>query len=120
MKSRNIKILVLLHLLLMVNSTSGIFSKMAGNESFLSFKFCLFYGVIILLLGIYAVGWQQIIKKLPLTTAFSNKAVTVVWNMIWGALFFKENITLGKIIGGILVIVGVVVFAKDEKEAADE
>lgn len=62
-------------------------------------------------------GWQQIIKRLPLTTAFANKAVTVVWGIIWGALFFKEPVTIGKIAGAVLVILGVVLYAYADKEA---
>jgi len=109
-----------LHLLLMVYSTSGIFSKTAATAPFLSLKFCLCYGAIIGLLGIYAIGWQQIIKRMPLTTAFANKAVTVVWGIVWGVLFFKEQITIGKVIGAALVILGVVLFAgADEEEAAE-
>ena len=106
----------LLHLLLMVYSTSGIFSKTAAGAPFLSLKFCLCYGGIIGLLGIYAIGWQQIIKRMPLTTAFANKAVTVVWGMVWGVVFFQETITPGKLIGAALVILGVVLYAGADGE----
>ena len=99
---------------------SGICSKMAAGESFLSFKFCLYYAIIIVLLGFYAIGWQQIIKRLPLTTAFANKAVTVVWGIIWGAVFFHESITVGKIIGAALVITGVVIYARADEDIKDE
>ena len=70
----------------------------------------------ILLLGVYAIAWQQIIKVLPLTTAFANKAVTVVWGLIWGMLFFGERLTAGKLIGALLVIVGVALFGMAEGE----
>lgn len=120
MDKSKIKTLVLLHLLLMVYSMSGICSKMASRQNFLSGKFCFYYGLIILLLGFYAVGWQQIIKRLPLTMAFANKAVTVVWGLVWGCLFFHESITLGKVIGVVLVIVGVIIFAKADEECCDE
>ena len=82
--------------------------------------FCLYYAIIILLLGFYAIGWQQIIKRLPLTTAFANKAVTVVWGIIWGAVFFQEKVTIGKVIGAILVILGVVVYANADGKVKDE
>ena len=111
-----IKTFFLLHVLLMLYASGGIFSKMAGAELFLSWKFCLYYGVILVLLGIYAIGWQQIIKRLPLTTAFANKAVTIVWGLVWGAVFYQEEITLGKILGCILVMAGVVIFAKSDEE----
>lgn len=89
-------------------------------EKFLSPHFCLYYAIIILLLGFYAIGWQQIIKRLPLTTAFANKAVTVVWGIIWGAVFFQEKVTIGKVIGAILVILGVVVYANADGKVKDE
>lgn len=118
-KSR-IKVFIVLHMLLMIYSMSGICSKMAAKEEFLSPRFCMFYGCIILLLGLYAIGWQQIIKRLPLTTAFANKAVSVVWGMVWGILIFHENITVGNIIGAVLVISGVVLYAyADDKKEED-
>ena len=86
----------------------------------MSVGFCFYYAIIIILLGFYAIGWQQIIKRLPLTTAFANKAVTVVWGIIWGALFFHESITIGKVVGAALVITGVVIYAKADGEAKDE
>lgn len=108
-------VLPMLHLLLMVYSTSGILSKLAAGVPFLSFQFCFYYGGIIGLLGIYAIGWQQIIKRMNLTTAFANKAVTVVWGIVWGALFFGETITVGKLLGAALVIFGVVLFVRADR-----
>lgn len=120
-KNKRVIILALLHLLLFVYSMSGIFSKLASKESFFSFRFCLYYACIILLLGIYAIGWQQIIKRLPLTTAFANKAITVLWGLMWGVVIFHEKVTAGKLIGVALVIAGVALFALADKEsAADE
>ena len=75
--------------------------------------------MIIFLLGFYAIGWQQIIKRLPLTTAFANKAVTIIWGIIWGLFFFSEPITFGKMAGAVLVVLGVVIFAYSEKESED-
>ena len=116
MDKGKLKTLFFLHIMLMIYSMSGICSKKAAGVDFLSFEFCIYYGLIIFLLGFYAIGWQQIIKRLPLTTAFANKAVTVVWGIIWGAVFFKEGITIGKIIGASLVIAGVVTYAYADKE----
>ncbi len=101
--------------MLMVYSMSGICSKLAAGESFLSARFCIYYAVIIVLLGVYAIGWQQVIKRIPLTTAFANKAVTVVWGIVWGWFFFGESITPGKLIGAGMVIAGVVLFAKSDE-----
>ena len=104
-----------LHTLLLIYSVSTVFSKLASGYSFLSFRFLLCYGVVLLLLGAYAVFWQQIIKKLPLMTAYANKAVTVVWGIIWGALVFREKITWGKALGAVLVIAGVIIYVSGDR-----
>lgn len=92
-------------------SVSGIAAKSASNYEFLSLGFCLCYGFEILILAAYAIAWQQIIRAIPLTTAFANKAVTTAWGLVWGLLFFQEQITIGKLIGVTLVIAGVVLFS---------
>ena len=104
-------VLVALHVLLLFYSLSGIFSKNAAYQPVLSIPFFLLYGGMLAVLFIYAIGWQQIIKRLPLTVAFANKAVTVVWGMIWGVLIFGESINLQMIGGALLVIVGIVLYS---------
>ena len=119
MKRSKFSTLFALHLMLMLYSMSEICSKKAAGENFLSVRFCLYYGTVILLLGVYAIGWQQVIKRIPLTTAFANKAVTVVWGLVWGALFFREAVTPGKLLGAALVIAGVILFERADGEAAE-
>lgn len=119
-KNRTPLVLIALHVLLLVYSFSGIFSKNASAQPFLSPMFCILYAGTIVILGIYAVGWQQIIKRLPLTLAFANKAVTVVWGIVWGALLFGETITWQMVVGGIVVIAGVALFGyADAREQAE-
>ena len=91
---KKIKPFLSLHILLLVYSLGAVCSKMAGKAEFLSIRFFFFYGLVLLNLFVYAIVWQQILKKLPLVTAFANKAVTVIWGMLWGMLIFKEKITL--------------------------
>lgn len=108
------KYIFLLHLLLAVYSMSGIASKHAARQEFLSVPFCLFYGIVVLALFFYAVFWQQLIKKLPLITAYANKAVTVVWGIVWGVLFFDEQLSIMKIIGAAVIVIGVYIVVSGE------
>ena len=80
---------------------------MAGKSEFLSIRFFFFYGLVLLNLFVYAIVWQQILKKLPLVTAFANKAVTVIWGMLWGMLIFKEKITGWNVLGAAIIMVGI-------------
>lgn len=119
MDKHKLRVLLGLHVLLMLYSCSGILSKLASGFPFLSLGFIGCYAGIIVLLGIYAVFWQQVIKRLPLTVAFANKAVTVVWGLVWGVLFFSEEITLMKLIGALIVLIGVVLYVTDSEEGAN-
>ena len=62
------KTMLALHILLAVYSVGNVFSKLAADVPFLSPRFILYYGIVLLILGIYAIGWQQVIKRMPLTT----------------------------------------------------
>ena len=108
------KYLLYLHILLIVYSLSAVCSKLASGTEFLSFSFCLLYGIVLFLLALYAILWQQIIKHLPLTFAYANKAVTVVWGILWGQLLFGESITPGKVLGAVFVICGIVLYAMND------
>ena len=89
----SLKIYFVLHALMALFSLSPVCSKLAGQQDFLSVPFLVFYSLVIVILGVYALAWQQVIKRMPLTTAYANKAVTVVWGMVWGTLLFHETIT---------------------------
>ena len=112
-----------LHILLLVYSSTSFFSKNASMQEFLSPAFFAFYAGMIVVLGIYAVGWQQVIKHLPLTLAFANKAVTVAWGVCWSVFFFHEAITVQMVVGAAIVMVGVALFsyadAKEQEEAKE-
>lgn len=116
MDKSNTKVFLALHLLLLFYSLSSVLSKLAAAQPFLSFRFCLYYGGMFVILVIYALGWQQILKRLPLTVAFANKAVTLVWSMVFGALLFHEQIKLNQLIGCALAVIGVVLFVQPEKD----
>ena len=110
------KVFLALHLLLLLFAGTTVLSKLAAGEAFLSLRFCLFFGGEFVLLGIYALGWQQILKRLPLTVAYTNKAVTLVWSMVFGVLLFHERIQLKQVIGCALAVAGVLLFVKADGE----
>lgn len=108
--------LIALHLMLALYSLSSVCAKLAAGFAFLSPGFVACYGGMVALLGVYAIGWQQVIKRLPLTYAYANKAVTVVWGIVWGVLLFREQASPLKLLGAGVVLAGVVLFSLSEKE----
>lgn len=111
---------LLLHAALLLFSCTGVLSKSAAARPFLSLPFILFYGGMFVVLGIYAVLWQQVLKHLPVTLAYTNKAVTVVWGMLFGMLVFREHISSRQLIGAAVVIAGCVLYVLSDREVGRE
>ena len=113
-----IKWFVFLHIIILMISCSSISSKMAALNM-PSIKGLMFYSITVFILGVYAIAWQQVIKHLPLITAYANKAVTTIWGLIWGYFLFHEKITPLKLIGAAVVIFGVYLVVSGD-ETTDE
>ena len=113
---QQMKTFLLLHVLLFVMSLSGVLSKMASGYPFLSVQFILLYGGMIAILGIYAIGWQRVLKKMDLTVAYANRACTLIYSLVFGALIFHEEITVNKVAGCALAVAGVLLYVSDSKE----
>lgn len=116
--SKKVTDLIILHIMFMLFSLGAVASKTAANSEFLSLRFFFFYGIVLGGLAIYAIVWQQMLKRLPLVTAYANKAVTVAWGIIWGYVFFGEGVTVRKIVGAIIVICGVIIVVMADKDGA--
>lgn len=111
-----IKDILMLQAVFFIYSINSIIAKFASEQESFSFMFIMLYGLEVAVLGVYAVLWQQIIKKFELSVAYANKAVTLIWAMIWGALLFKEQITLPKVGGILLVIAGIIILNSTKEE----
>lgn len=114
---KNLKTYLLLHIILFCFSLSSVCSKMAARQAFLSLNFFFFYGLVLFILFVYAIAWQQVLKRLPLVTVYANKAVTVIWGLILGLVFFQETITIQKIVGAAIIIFGVYLVVSEGGEA---
>lgn len=103
-----------LHFILLIYSVAGIFSKLASGYDFLSYGFIFFYVLVLVVLFVFAIIWQQILKKIPLNTAYANKSIIIIWGILWGRLFFNEMITINKVIGALVIIIGLFLVITDE------
>ena len=100
---------LLLELSVLVYSLSTVAANMASKHPFLSWGYILYFGLDFVILAVYAILWQQIIKKFQLSIAYANKSMTLVWSMLWNFLIFSQGITPGKVAGVLLVMAGVIV-----------
>ncbi|MDD3220916.1 MAG: transporter [Clostridia bacterium] len=114
-KSSKLKAVLLLQAVIVIYSLSTVVAKFASGYEFLSLPFIGFYGLEILFLGIYALLWQQMIKRFELSVAYVNRATTLLWAMVWAALIFKEVVTIKNVLGVVIILIGIVVVNQDEQ-----
>ena len=118
MKGKRVKIaplrLVELQLVVIVYTLSGVVAKFASRFPFLSWEFFLGYGCEILILAIYSLFWQQIIKRFDLSVAYTNRSLALLWSMGWAALIFHEIVTWKNLLGVAVVIFGIWVVNSDD------
>lgn len=93
----------------------GIFTKLASQQVFLSWKYLLAFAGAVAMIGLYAILWQQIIRRIELSTAYMFKGTTIIFTILFAHWLFGEQITWNNIIGAIIIIVGIVLFAYNPK-----
>lgn len=111
-----IKSFLLLQAIFLIYSISSVVAKIASANEVMSLKFILLYITEAAVLGVYAILWQQAIKKVDLSIAYANKAVTLLWALVWSVLLFKETIKPNQIIGILIVMAGIVILNLKEGE----
>ena len=78
------------------------------------------YAGVITSLFVYAIVWQQVLKRMPLVIAFANKVATLFWSFIYGVFLFGEGVRPNMIIGMLIVVAGVFLVISGEKQKKGE
>ena len=61
------------------------------------------------------------IKIFPLSVAYANRAMALLWSAIWAKIIFGEHISVQQMLGIVLVIAGTMIINTDkQEEKADE
>ncbi|MBE5838668.1 transporter [Butyrivibrio sp.] len=101
--------ILLLQSAVVVYSLSTVAANLASKYEFLSAGYILFFGLEFVILAAYALIWQQMIKRFQLSVAYANKAMTLMWSMLWNFIIFSQGITPFKVVGVVLVVIGVMI-----------
>ena len=115
-KSRNLLSFLFMHIAFLVYTLYPLLGKFATRYEMLSFQFVALYCVVFAILFLYAILWQQVLKRIPLTTAIANKSITIVWGMIFGLLLFGEGISLKMLIGVALILSGILILSTEKEK----
>ena len=95
-----------------IYSFSGVFLKIASFNNFLSLKYCFFFGLAVFVLGIYAILWQQVLKKIELSVAMAHKPFVLVLGIALACLLFKEQLTIKLVLGCLLILIGITIVGR--------
>lgn len=87
-----------------------------GSKNYETFSpgYFFWFGLAVVILGIYAVCWQLILERIPLTTAYLRRGFSYILLFIWSTLIFHETISFKQIIGIAVISLGMVVSVSDE------
>lgn len=102
---------LVLILAIAIYSTVGILTRCASMFPFLSWQYVLFVMGAVGVLGVYAIVWQQLIQRMEISLAYMFKGLGVVFALLICHFVFDEVITTHNIIGAIIIIAGITLFA---------
>lgn len=101
-------------LAIVFESLSSSVLKMSKDYALFSPMYLFWFGVAVGIMGLYAIAWQLLLERLPLTTAYMRKGLTYVLIFVWAKVLFNETITIKQYIGMAIIIVGMVVSLSDD------
>ena len=91
----------------------GVMGKMSSMRGF-GIEFLILVGLQLFFLAIYALMWQQILKKFSLVTAMACKGVVVILNLAWAVIIVNENISLSNLVGSTIIVLGIIIISTEE------
>lgn len=90
-----------------------LFTKYASQQVMGSMAYCLGLAGAIGVMGVYAICWQQILKRVALSTAYMFKGTSLIFIMLFAFALFGEAITIMNVVGAAVIITGITLFAKE-------
>lgn len=115
-----LKNILLLQVIIIIYTISSVMAKLASSSAEEPFRMLVFLGLEFVILAIYAVLWQQMIKRFELSVAYANRAMAILWSMIWAVIFFHDEITFRNVLGVLIVLLGMVIVNLDAREEGQD
>lgn len=96
----------------LIYACTYICMKMASPHEFLSPPYILWILGAVGVMGIYAVLWQQVLARVPLSTAYMFKGTSLIFVLLLSAMLFQEGITWQNVVGSLIIVSGIILYAK--------
>lgn len=92
---------------------TSVCTRFASQYDFMSWGYWVGLAGAIGVMGAYAIGWQQILKRVELSTAYMFKGTSLIFIILLAWMLFGEQITLNNILGTCVIITGIALYAKE-------
>lgn len=107
---------LILHLLFIVYACNTVLGRMAAPYDWDDWhRYACLCGVLFLL-GIYAIGWQLILKKFTLGIAYANRSMVVIWGILLAWLCLDESLSWTLLLGAGFIVSGILLVSSEEEE----
>ena len=117
-KKTGFKMILLIQSMVFLYSLISMLSKVASgvmqDYGFWSVRFILLFCAMVGGLGVYAILWQQVLKKVDLITAYVHKSTTLIWSLLWSATLFQETIHWNNVVGIVIIVVGIILVTQND------
>lgn len=112
---RNLKPYIGMQMLNVLFSFSGVLMKFAAmtweEKGLFNIELYSYIAAYLLLMAMYALFWQRIIKRVALSSAYLCKGMALFWSLLWSALIFRERISIYNMLGIGVIFVGTFMMA---------
>ncbi|SMP72087.1 undecaprenyl phosphate-alpha-L-ara4N flippase subunit ArnE [Desulfonatronum zhilinae] len=109
---------LLIALFLLINTTIAVLFKTIalgpGGSSYMALVLEPRFYFACILFAAQAAIWLAVLRRLPLSQAYPFTSLNVVITLAIAAFFFNESITLGNLLGAVVIMAGVWVIARGE------
>lgn len=111
-------VVILLSINLLYTGVS-LFTKYASQQEFMSWNYIVGLIGAVGVMGLYAVLWLQVLKRVELSLAYMFKGTSLIFVMLLACILFGEQITWNNIVGALIIISGIVLFANSAEPIAN-
>lgn len=95
-----------------IYASTGIFSKMASKQVPGGISYFLWVSGAVGVLALYAVLWQQVIARIPLSIAYLFRSSCLVFALLFAAFLWNEPISSNNLAGAAIMAVGITLYVR--------
>lgn len=112
-----VKDLLMLHATLLLYAVASVLGKLAGIQlAAQNVEMILaFLAIDVATLFAYSFLWQRVLRRMPLSFAYSNKGICTLWTTLAGVFVIGEPFSWGKAAGLVVVLAGVALVVTDHE-----